>query len=41
MVLGVQLGQALARHVGVNRGGRNIGMPEQQLHGAQVGTMVE
>ena len=36
----VQLLQALARHVSVDRGGRDVGMPEQELHDAQVGAVV-
>ena len=41
MVAGVQFAQALARHVRVNGGRRNIGVAEQQLHHPQICTMVE
>ena len=37
----MQCFQPLARDVGVNRGGRNIGMAQQQLHGPQVSAVVE
>src|SRR3990167_9029949 len=37
----MQLAQALARHMGINGGGRDIGMAQQQLHHAQIGAMVE
>jgi hypothetical protein len=38
---GMQLLQPLACDVGVDGGGGNIGMPQQHLHGTQIGTMVE
>jgi hypothetical protein len=41
MVGSVQVFQALARHVRVNLGGGDIGMPQQQLHHPQVGAMVQ
>jgi len=41
MVGSVQGFQALARHVGVNLRGRQAGVPQQQLHHAQVSTMVD
>jgi hypothetical protein len=41
MVLRMQRLEPLARHVGVDGGGGNIGMPQQQLHHAQVGPVVE
>jgi hypothetical protein len=37
----VQLAQPLARHVGVDGGGGDVGMAQQHLHRAQVGTVVE
>jgi hypothetical protein len=37
----VQRLQPLARHVGVDRGGGDVCMPEQHLHCAQVGTVVQ
>src|SRR6266852_6507700 len=40
MVL-VQLLQALARHVGIDLRGRDIGVAEQELHDAQIRAMVE
>ena len=41
VVSGVQLLEPLARHVGVDLRGRDVGVAEQQLHGAQVGAVVE
>jgi hypothetical protein len=41
MVRRVQRPQPLARHVGVDRGGGDVGMAQQQLHRAQVGAVVE
>ena len=41
MVLRVELLQPLARDVRVDRGRRDVGMPEQQLHDAQVRAVVE
>ena len=41
MVLRVQPLQALARDVRVDRGGRDVGVAEQQLHDAQVGAVIE
>ncbi len=38
---GVQTFQALAGDMGVDLGCRNVGMAEQQLDDAQVGTVVE
>ena len=32
--------QPFARHVGVNGGGGNVGVPEQHLHRAQVGAVM-
>ena len=37
----MQLLQPLARHVGVDLRGGNVGVAEQHLHHAQVGAMVE
>ena len=41
MVQRVQLLQPLARHVGVDRRRRDVGVAEQHLHRAQVGAVVE
>ena len=41
MVLRVQRLEPLTRHVGVDGGGGNIRMPQQQLHHAQVRAMVQ
>jgi len=41
MMRGVQRFQALAGNVGVNLGSGNVGVAEQHLHDAQVGTVVE
>ena len=41
MVLRMQRFESLARHMGVNGGGGNISVAQQQLHGAQVGAVVE
>ena len=41
MVRSMQLRQPLTRHVGVDRGGGNIGVAQQQLHGAQIGAVVQ
>ena len=41
MMHGVQLLQAFARNVGIYLSGRDIGMPEQHLHHAQIGAMIE
>ena len=41
VVLCVQLLEAFACHVGVDGGGGNIGMAQQQLHHAQIGAVVE
>ena len=41
MVLRMQRLEPLPRHVGVDGGGRNIGMPQQQLHHAQIRPVVE
>jgi hypothetical protein len=40
-MLGVHLLQTLTGNVGVNGGGRDIGMPQQHLYGAQVSAVVE
>ncbi len=40
-MLGMQLLQARAGNVGVNLRGRNIGMPQEQLHHPQVSAVVE
>ena len=37
----VQLLHALPRHMGVNLRRRNIRVPEQQLHHAQIGAVIE
>ena len=37
----VQLLQAFARNVGVNLRGGNVGMPEQQLHDAKIGAVIQ
>ena len=41
MVLRKQRFESLARYMGVNGGGGNISVAQQQLHGAQVGAVVE
>ena len=41
MVLRMQLLEALARDVRVDLGRRDIGVPEQHLHHAQVGAVIE
>jgi len=41
MVLRMQLLESLARHMGVDRCGRYIGMPQQHLHRAQASAVVE
>lgn len=41
MMHGVQRLQTFARDVCVDGGGRNVGMAEQHLHGAQVGAVIE
>ena len=41
MVLRMQRLEPLPRHVGVDGGGRNIGMPQQQLHHTQIRPVVE
>lgn len=41
MVMRMHLLQPLARNVRVDRRRRNVGMTEQQLHGAQIGTVVQ
>ncbi len=41
MVGSVQLAQALPRHMGVDGGGGDVGMAQQQLHRTQVGAVVE
>ena len=41
MMLSVQLLQPFARDVGVNLRGGDVGMPEQQLHDAQIGAVIE
>lgn len=41
MMLSVQRLQAFARHMGVDLRRRQVGMPQQQLHRAQVCTVVE
>ena len=41
MVARVQLRQALARNMGVDGGGRNIGMAQEQLDRPQIGAMIE
>jgi hypothetical protein len=41
VVLRMQLPQPLARHVGVDGGGADVGMAQQQLHRAQVGAVVQ
>ena len=41
VVLRVQGFQAFARDMGVDGRGRNIGMPQQHLHRAQICTVVE
>jgi len=41
VVLGVQAFEPLARHMGVNGGGGNIGVAQQHLDRAQIGTVVE
>ncbi len=41
MVLRVELFEALARHVRIDGGGGNVRVPQQQLHHAQVGAVVE
>ena len=41
MVLRVQRLQPLARDVGVDRRGRDVGVAEQHLHRAQVGAVVQ
>ena len=41
MVLGVHFRQALRRHVGVDLRGGNAGMPQHQLHRAQVRAVIQ
>ena len=41
MMLRVQILQPLARDVGVDGGGGDVGMPQQHLHRAQIGAVVE
>ena len=41
MVLRHQLFQALTRHMGVNGGGADIRMPQQQLHHAQIRAVIK
>jgi hypothetical protein len=41
MVLRMQRFESLARHVGVNGGGGNVSVAQEQLNGAQVGAVVE
>ena len=41
MVLGVQVFEPLARHMGVDGGGGDVGVAQQQLHRAQIGAVVE
>ena len=41
VVLGHHVLQALARHVGVDGGGGNVRVPQEQLHDAQIGAVVE
>jgi hypothetical protein len=41
MVLRMQRLQALTRHMGVNRGGGNVGMSQQHLHRPQICAVVE
>ena len=38
---GVQLLQSLPRHVGIDLGGGDVAVPEQQLHDAKIRAMVE
>jgi hypothetical protein len=41
VMFGVQFLQALARHMRINLRGRNIGMPEQELHYAQIRAVIQ
>ena len=41
MMIGMELLQPLARHVGVDLRRRDVGVAEQQLHHAQVGAVVD
>ena len=41
VVLRMQQPQPLSGHVGVNRGGADVGMAQQQLHRAQIGAVVQ
>ncbi len=41
MVLRMQPPQPLTRHMGVDGGGGNVGMAQQQLHGAQISAVVQ
>jgi hypothetical protein len=41
MVLRMKRFESLARHMGVNGGGGNISVAQQQLHGAQISAVVE
>ena len=40
-MLRVQRFQALTRHMRVDRGGGNVSVAEQQLHGSQVSAVVQ
>jgi len=37
----VQLLQAFPCHVRIDGGGRDVGVPEEQLHDAQIGTVIQ
>src|SRR5260363_171649 len=41
MMLGMQRRQALAGNMRIDLGRRNIGMPQQKLHGAQISAVVQ
>lgn len=41
MMFSVQLLQPLPRYVRIYLRGRNVGMPEQQLHDPQIGPVVD
>ena len=41
MVLRMQQFEAFTRHMGVDGGSGNVCMPQQQLHHAQIGTVVQ
>jgi hypothetical protein len=41
VVLGMQRLEPFPRHMGVDGGGGDVGMPQQHLHGAQVGPVVD